>query len=719
MRKIVLIAMLVFLGGIARLQAQIPVVTIQDVQMVDPMDLAACNDSANFFGDTVTVYGTVVMEGGIANSAGGRQLWIQNGTGPFSGIDIRYSGGGATSPDDMLDLQAGDSVKITGVVERFSGETQLNPLENGVEVVNSARPVFRNPISVGDLNDNMRVNNLSTGEQWEGSYVTIYNVTVSSVDYFSSNTRVSFNVQDANGNVMNISDRFDSQRLSNGFVPPTVNTVYDSISGVIAHSENGCTNQNGRGYEMFPFQASDLVVRAGTSGPLISAINRNPVAPTSSQDVTVFANIEDADGTIQSAELLFAVGIGNNSYNTVAMTNTSGNTYEGTIPNTAFSDGDFVKYYITARDNDGFSSTRPNVPSGNFDPLFFAVRDNGLGIYDLQFTPFADGNSGYLDLTVTVTGIVTASPEVDNLGATAFIQQANTNQLWSGIQLLPGATAFTGLVVGDSVTITGSVQENFGQTGLTVDMLDNHGQANNPITPRAVDPDLFSSYDFTVNEAYESMLLTLENPNSGSKIYVVEQNADGPNSNFAEYRVGADVFDPASGSRVIAGRQTGNSPTSLNFSYVNDSSWITNSGMMRVPACVVNYQDSMESISGIMFYSFGNMKLLPRTNDDMVGFRGANCSVGVSVEDELAGQNLLVYPNPTSGQLFVDYRFSSVVSAQLDLYDLMGRRVLSQSIRGLEGTELLATQQLKSGTYLLSLSVEGQVIDRKKVVVTK
>ncbi|RMG25229.1 MAG: hypothetical protein D6730_11265, partial [Bacteroidetes bacterium] len=415
-----------------------PMVKISDIQMVSQANLLACNDTASFFGDTVTTTGVVVMAGGLAQSAGGRQIWIQDGTGPWSGIDVRFSGSDPTTPTDILDLQPGDSVKITGVVGRFRGETQLDPLPDGVELLDAGKAVRWTPVGVGELNDANRTNILETGEQYEGVYVEIVNVTVSSVDFFSNNTRVSFNVQDADGNTMNISDRFLAQRLPpNGtFTPPSVGTKYDTIRGVIAHSENGCTGQGGRGYEMFPFRAEDYVL-GELSPPQIAGDSRNPLVPTSSEDANISASITDADGTVVSATLFYAVGIGEVTYQAVPMTSQGGDTWTAAIPNTAYSDGNFVKYYICATDNDTLTACLPDVPAGGNAgvPRFFVPRDNGPQIFDVQFTPYPDGNSAYINKEVTLTGVVTSSAEADNLG-TVHIQQTGNLTGWAGLQVV-------------------------------------------------------------------------------------------------------------------------------------------------------------------------------------------------------------------------------------------------------------------------------------------
>lgn len=690
--------------------------SINDIQFVPQTTLATCVDTSVYQNDTVWIYGTVLMDGGLAQSAGGRNVWLQSGGGPFNGIDMYAFGVPTPIPgDDILDLSAGDSVEVLGIVGFFGAESEILPLE--INVINFGRKTVATQIDIADLNDNQRINLPSTGEQWEGQYVELNNVTVTSVDPFSGGSRVSFNVADAAGNTMNVSDRFLVQRLpANGgtFVAPTVGTVYDTLRGVIAHSANGCFGANGRGYEMYPFKSSDYVVQAGSSGPLISGITRNPVAPMSSQDVNVSATIEDVDGTIDTASLYYAVGLNSTNYFAVPMTG-SGTTYTGTIPATAFSDGDLVKYYVCATDNDMLSSCGPDVPSTTGDPIFFFVRDNGVNITDVQFAPFSNDNSGYAGLDVTLTGIVTATSSTDDLGF-VYIQQPGEDK-WAGLALTQNQD-LNSLVRGDEVSVTGTIIESFDMTSMIVNSVTTLSQNNTLPAVVEVNPGDFTNYDVAVTEPYESMVVTLVGDN-GADIYVVEENSDAPN-NFAEYRVGRDPFDPAVGCRVLAGRVTGSAFSSLAFSYVNDSTWLDNSGIMTVPACVVTAGDTMTSLAGIMYHSFGNMKLLPRNNADAPGYSGANCVNGIGgtdgLEDLLGNSLMTVYPNPAKELVTLRYEMERPLDAEVVLLDMMGRVLASQALTGASGEVSFRTASLPRGTYLVSIQTERELVSRHKVI---
>jgi PKD repeat protein len=128
-------------------------------------------------------------------------------------------------------------------------------------------------------------------------------------------------------------------------------------------------------------------------------------------------------------------------------------------------------------------------------------------------------------------------------------------------------------------------------------------------------PDSFGIYELE-EEKYESMLLKYKHPTAGQKLYVTQSNADG-SAPFGEYRIGIDPLDSLSGSRVLAGRSSGNS--SLYVSFVNDTSFAAN---MNVRPYYVSLGNSLESVTGVLFYSFSNWKLLPRNNNDFVGYSG-------------------------------------------------------------------------------------------------
>ena len=85
--------------------------------------------------------------------------------------------------------------EIIGVIDDYNGESELLPLAgNSITLLGQGATIVPTVIQLSDLNDASRNNKLETGEQWEGVYVELHNVTVATVDPFSGGSRVSFNV---------------------------------------------------------------------------------------------------------------------------------------------------------------------------------------------------------------------------------------------------------------------------------------------------------------------------------------------------------------------------------------------------------------------------------------------------------------------------------------------------------------------------------------------
>lgn len=707
MKKNLLSLGLLIFGASFAANAQYPLKTIQEVQTVSQQNLAAGDDASSLSTtDTVRIRGVVIMDAGLSTIVQGKQVWIQTNDGsPFSGIDI-YQPSPSTIGDDggtgILSLVAGDSVEIVGRVEEYQGETEFIPILTNpatpIQLLGSGITPKAKLITAGELNDNNRSNIMTTGEQYEGQYVELRNLTVVTVDPFSNGARVSFNVADASGNRINVSDRFIAMRLpatGGTFVPPNVGDFIVSIKGVIAHSKNN------RGYELFPFDRQDIVF--GAAAPTITAISKNVAVPNNNDAVTITANITDMDG-VKFAKLYYAVGTSNQNYTVVPMV-ANGNSYSATIP--AQADGSFVKFFIEARDNsaDSLLSRIPNVPTE--DPKFYVIRNNGLTIFDLQYTPFRGGNSGYVDQSVTVSGVVTAS--VNDLGY-VYIQQENQST-FAGIPVV-GGTGLDQLATGDKVAITGTVKEYFGLTRLeSVTNILKAGTGT--ITPVTLEPDSFRTYSTTYGEAYESMLIKFAAA-PGKGLYITNTNADAP-SNFAEYRVGRDTSDAGAGSRVMAGRQTSTAFSSKNVSYVNDSAWAPNVGL---PILIVEKGDTMVSITGIMTYSFSNMKLLPRNNNDFESY--SRQLVGINSSAYNKGE-VIVYPNPANSSFNLKYTMPlSSANISVSVYDILGNLVTSQVLTSTEGNARIETSNLTNGTYIYVVQSENEgILNTGRVVVLK
>ena len=470
-------------------------VSVRDIQFVSPTDLANCKDLSSYDDQEIKTIGIVMHDGNLTELAsgsvnGGYRPGVHIldtssvGMGNFRGVQIHgvyTDGGGQSQPVSKLDnLVAGMIIEVTGKVGNYQGETQVFPSDNSsVNVIGSVTAPSAQVIDLGKLNDNTRTNNYVTGEEWEGSFVQLNNVTVVSVSIFSGN-RVSFDVSDKNGNVINVSDRFLVQKLpgrtlvnpsspqsAGEFVAPIVGTKYESLRGLIMHSQNGCSGGTGRGYELNPFDKSHYKV--GDTPPSITEVTRTPLVPTSSDNLTISAKIIDFNGTVASQKLYNTDDLAkdNTSFTETTFTLKSGSTdeYEGTIP--AFADGTIIRYFISATDNDGNVSYEPfSASKSDGATAFYTVRDGGLTIPDLQYVldPTSDG-SPYKGQTVTVKGYVTASAKPYDL-EDVYIQDKDAKE-WGGIRL-SGSSDLLELWRTEEVEVTGTIEESFGFTQMLV-----------------------------------------------------------------------------------------------------------------------------------------------------------------------------------------------------------------------------------------------------------
>jgi len=716
-------------------QAQ-TIVAVSDIQFVSATDLANCKDLSSYDGQTITTVGVVMHDGGLTEVAsgsvnGGYRPGVHildtaaNGAmGSFGGLQIHgvyEDGAGQSQPVSTLNnLVAGMIVKVTGTVDAYQGETQMYPSDNSsVTVIGTTTAPAADTINMGLLNDNTRTNKLQSGEEWEGSYVSFKNVTVVAVSTFGGN-RVSFDISDENGNTINVSDRFLAQKLANRplvnpsspqtkgeFEAPIVGTKYESISGIILHSENGCTGAPGRGYELNPFLASHYKV--GDTPPSISEVTRTPLVPASTDAVNIKAKIIDFNGTVADQSIYYTTDVNadNTAFTEVPMTLKSGTTdeFEGTIP--ANTEGTIVKYYIKATDNDDNHSYEPFTASNTTGATaFYTVRDSGLTIVDLQYVLDATSDaSPYRDQEVTVKGYITASAKPYDL-EDVYMQDKDATE-WGGIRLT-GSADLISLYRTQEVEVTGTVQESFGFTQLVVTSVTKTGNTAE-ISPIEVPvSDSLGRLNRGL-EKYESMLVKMVN--TGGKVKI-----SNPRLNpFGEWTVASDTGASfANSTKVQTGVKNGNNNSSLWVSVVSDSAFETTEGVMEVPLVVATKEMDMDAIIGVLYYGFNQYALKPRNNDDLVGFSVELDTTDypeiVSVQDFKA-LGMRFYPNPVTSVIHVEVENNAQGICTVRSLD---GRVVAESVL-LENTKV-DVSALMSGLYILEFtSKEGHKASAKFV----
>src|SRR6185295_14485930 len=93
-------------------------------------------------------------------------------------------------------------------------------------------------------------------------------------------------------------------------------------------------------------------------------------------------------------------------------------------------------------------------------------------------------------------------------------------------------------------------------------------------------------------------------------------------------------------------------------------------------------------------------------------------SIPTAIENTNVLQSWSVFPNPTSGNSFINYTLSTPANISIDLYDVLGNKlqqlVNSDQQEG-EHNAALDTRKLASGVYLLQIRAGDQMAEQKVV----
>jgi hypothetical protein len=732
MKKVLFLLVALAAGSTAWGQAA-PFQRISQIQYVSPTMLASCQDSTPFNNQIVRTRGIVVTPGNASEVASGS---VQGGSRPFFFI-VDTAANGAAGPFKGMEIMGayrnaqnqlvplpnvellipGDLIEFTGKVTEYNHGTQMEPNSVNSLVILGSRPApAPATVLLSQLNDPMRVNIPTTGEQWENAFVEFQNVTVTEVLPFSGN-RVSFNVVDGQGNKINVSDRFLAQKLpswqtvnpaspqtTGSFTPPVPGTFYSSLKGMVRHDGNGCFPNAGttRGYELNPFAASHYQI--AYAPPYISNFDRDPYLPTPNQSVDFTCNITDFDGTVDSVHFYYSSNPNTlpSQFTKVTMPLVSGSTddYAYTLP--AFPNGTLVRYYIRAKDNAGNKSFYPVTSVGQAQPNYeyYTVRTGGPKIYDIQYSLASNSASPLAGREVTIKGIVTSSTKNYDLGY-LYIQDENGGP-YSGIWLVGSGIA--NYYRGEEVTVTGTVEEYFNMTRLVVSSMAKTGRWVAPAAT-VVDPtDSISKLNYGW-EKWEGCLVRLQDPANG-KLHISQTNLG-----FGDYAVSAiPGASRARSTMVLAGRQSGTAFSSLWVQLVTSLAYDTIDGFMEVDPLVVSDTMNMDALEGIVFFGFSNFRVLPRNNDDFIGINTALDSTNlatsplIGIEESTPSVLAFVRPNPARSSLWIEGLNSGML--QVEMTDIYGRIVLQSTLAS--GERRLDVGHMAAGTYWVRVTHNGR-----------
>ncbi|MBD3635815.1 MAG: T9SS type A sorting domain-containing protein [Crocinitomicaceae bacterium] len=271
-----------------------------------------------------------------------------------------------------------------------------------------------------------------------------------------------------------------------------------------------------------------------------------------------------------------------------------------------------------------------------------------LSIYDIQYTTAMPADSPEMGNDVTTHGVVTAIALAGGgSGQGYFIQDADG--AWNGIMVVDATNTPS---VGDSVEVTGTVEENFSFTRINnVSAFTNHGL---PTTYTPADVTITAAEASSMEE-YESVFVTVTsaectNDNAGFGLWVAHDGTD-------TLVVDDDCFD--------------------------------NSGTLG----------TWYDISGIMSFSFGQYKINPRTGADIV-------VVGVSGIEETANE-VTIYPNPAVDNVVINTAPGSIVN----IYSMTGALVATGV-----SNKTIDVSELEAGLYQVVITTNGTQITNKLMI---
>lgn len=610
--------------------------TIADIQFIRADSIGEeINDDSKFLGDTLTVTAIVQhnMRKLFLGARFGGFVTDEHG-GPWSGFFI-IQDDSTVGGTNITAAQPGDKIRIKGVLGEFPTTPNTKSITQLFLILDPVTPIefldFGQPLpdpilmTPADLGATGSFEDPKLTERWESTLVRFENLTV--LSNFPGQPGNIMTAGDESGTIA-IDDYFlalrqfldSNQGVWPGFPPGTRINITGFLRDVVTGGVSR-TTVNPPSFD---------AIEIASSPPVITNITRNPVAVTSADNAEITAVITDLQTTVARASVQFRVNGG--PFQTVAMTNVD-SLYTGIIPPQP--DGSFVEYFLSAVDDTGDSTSVPGDTSAS--KFFYFVRDGGLTIFDLQFTPFPDGNSGYNNMEVTVKGIVTT----DTSDFSFYWIQDGTDP-WSGIWVNDNVS---NVKLGDEVQVTGTVQEQFNATRITnvteVVVLSENNPVPEPVVLKT--GDLGSG---PTAESYEGMLVRVVD------VTVTDPRPDGF-PGFGEFV----VDDGSGGVRVDdLGNWDGQTPSNVNPG--PDTAFVEG--------------DQFTSITGIQHFTFGNYKIEPRNESDVV-------PKPVSVEDNPAqpftfdlAQN---YPNPFNPQTTIKFSLAKRGKVTIQIYNVLGQKI--------------------------------------------
>ncbi len=625
--------------------------TIDEIQVYDATGAPA----SPYDGTSVTVEGWVYV---VNNTYNGGTHYIADATG--NGINFYQP----AAPG----LTYGDYVSVTGTLSTFGGE--INFYQPTVSYLSSGSEPTPQVMTVDQV-----MYGLDPGEpNFEDGY--------ENVGRFVEVTAI---VESVNGN--------SNFYLWNAAQDTTIQVYIDSTTGIdlgalVVGQEvtvlSPVVVYNGE-LELKPRKQSDIDV----GGPVIDDIELDDWSPLASESITVSATIVDSDYSVSSADLYFRDNAGDSLgvFTAVAMSNVTGDIWEGTIPG-GFT-GVQVDFYIEATNTNFVTTTNPgDAPAG--------WREVGVGftsIYDVQYRDPSQELQGsdYYNKAVNISGIVTVG--TGDAGANSKFLMQDGAGAFNGILVYESSSGIF-VLAGDEVEVGGYIDEYFGLTEMAphspmaVEILTFDNELPAPVKCRGevLNDDTLLDGDDIEGEAYESVWV----------------------STFA-----SAVVDTAGADQY-------------NTFMVSDAPGDTLVVDAIVDLFYVAQMDDVVRVTGFMDYSYGARELVP-LEDAAIEVLTTTSADDLLPEILPAGGFSAIAPNPFNPKTEIRFVLTRPNQTQLNVYNLRGERVKTLVAERLDTGEHIVTwdgtdmtgQQVSSGTYFARLRIGAEVMQVRKLMLVK
>ena len=95
-----------------------------------------------------------------------------------------------------------------------------------------------------------------------------------------------------------------------------------------------------------------------------------------------------------------------------------------------------------------------------------------------------------------------------------------------------------------------------------------------------------------------------------------------------------------------------------------------------------------------------------------------NCggaAITLNNQNSVNNSAMLVYPNPSNGQMQLNYTLKKTQQGELQIMDMLGKKISSYKLTEGENTLSMNETELKDGIYLYHVVINGELVKADKL----